>query len=276
MMRKIFAFSLAIIIPISSPVYSDSNGIFSPSVGIFSCEASGNKQKTGAVIGALIGGAIANKTAKKNKTLATVIGAGVGGMAGSYIGCSLQKKDQERLAKDSERAMVLGEDAIYENKDANIYVTTNVTTQTYATKSNVKLAKDVVAPSSLTLVGGRYIAPKTLNIKSTTLEKAKTIGTINANQEFDVLGYTNTKTKWAAIGNEGVIIGFVPLNNIVAIGKIASTTSSSTLMAKSVEIPINGMCREVSQSIQQNGETSKDGTISRKACVQADGKWHNA
>lgn len=275
-MRKFFALSVVMILPFSSPAFSDSKGVFSPSVGIFSCEASGNKQKTGAVIGALIGGAIANKAAKKNKTLVTVIGAAAGGMAGSYIGCSLQKKDKERLAKDSERALVLGEDAIYENKDVGLYATTNVTTQTYSAKSKILLADNVTAPTGLTLVGGRYIAPKTLNLKASALEKSNTIGTIIANQEIDVLGHTNTKNKWAAIANNGVIIGFVPLNNIVPLGKVVSTNSQVAVKSKSIELPINGVCREVSQSLMQNGETSKNGTISHKACVQTDGSWKTA
>ena len=272
-MRKFTCLSLALLMPISTPAFSQSEGVFSGNVGIFACDAPGNKQKTGAIIGAVAGGIIANKVSKDNKTLATVLGAAVGGAAGSYIGCRLQRKDQEKLAKDSERALVLGQDAVYENTDTGIYATTNVTTETYQTKSDVRFATNVVAPTSLNLIGGRYAAPKALSLKSSALSTSKTIGTIAANQEIDVLGHTNTKTKWAAVEKNGVVIGYVPLASLNPLGQVAMVNENARIGTKTQKVNINGVCREVNQTLTQNGQASEDGNISREACVQTDGSW---
>jgi uncharacterized protein YcfJ len=93
-------------------------GIFlvsTASLGIFSCDASGEKQKQGAIIGAILGGVIGNRVADDNRTVGTVVGAAAGAAAGSYIGCQMQRRDRDRLAADSNRAMAMGTGAAWTN-----------------------------------------------------------------------------------------------------------------------------------------------------------------
>jgi uncharacterized protein YgiM (DUF1202 family) len=59
--------------------------------GITSCDAPGGRQRTGAIIGALIGGVAGSQVSDNERTLGAVVGAGAGAAAGSYIGCNQQR-----------------------------------------------------------------------------------------------------------------------------------------------------------------------------------------
>lgn len=59
--------------------------------GITNCDAPGGRQRTGAIIGALIGGVAGSQISDNERTLGAVVGAGAGAAAGSYIGCNQQR-----------------------------------------------------------------------------------------------------------------------------------------------------------------------------------------
>ena len=63
----------------------------SRSNGITSCDAPGGRQRTGALIGAVIGGLAGSQVSDNERTLGAVVGAGAGAAAGSYIGCNQQR-----------------------------------------------------------------------------------------------------------------------------------------------------------------------------------------
>jgi len=66
---------------------------------IVNCDASGNRQATGAVIGALAGAAIGNNVSKSKS--APLVGGVAGAAAGSYIGCQQQRNRAARHAYNS-------------------------------------------------------------------------------------------------------------------------------------------------------------------------------
>lgn len=59
--------------------------------GITNCDAPGGRQRTGAIIGAVIGGLAGSQISDNERTLGAVVGAGAGAAAGSYIGCNQQR-----------------------------------------------------------------------------------------------------------------------------------------------------------------------------------------
>ena len=59
--------------------------------GITNCDAPGGRQRTGALIGAVIGGLAGSQVSRNERTLGAVVGAGAGAAAGSYIGCNQQR-----------------------------------------------------------------------------------------------------------------------------------------------------------------------------------------
>ena len=68
--------------------------------GITSCDAPGGRQRTGAIIGALIGGVAGSQISDNERTLGAVAGAAAGAAAGSYIGCNQQRARQEARGGD--------------------------------------------------------------------------------------------------------------------------------------------------------------------------------
>lgn len=274
-MRKflLLTCALSISLPSITPAYADENGIMSGSVGIFACDAPGDKQKKGAVIGAVLGGVIANKVAKDNKTLATVIGAAVGGAVGSYYGCTLQRKDQEKMAADSERAMALGETVRYTNDETGMNVETKASSTVSTASQELIVAKNVVAPKGLILIGSKYVAIKDTSMKTSTTSKAKVISKIAANTEVEVLGQTSLTDGFAAIRANGVLAGYVPMKDLQPLGKLIVPNSQTAKNFKTVKVPITSTCREVTQTIDFKGEISENGRATRQACVGTDGVW---
>lgn len=276
-MKKIGFISLALLISATTPVSAQNlfpdSGITSGKVGIFNCDAPGKKQQTGAIIGAVVGGVIGNKVSKDNKTVGTVIGAAVGGAAGSYIGCRLQRKDQEKLALDSERALAMGQNSTFTNTETGITGNTQVISNTQSTNAAVRIAPNVGAPSSLVLMGGKYSASRDIALKASPLSTSKTVGGIGTGDIVDVLGRTSSKTPWAAVAQNGVVIGYAPLSSLKATGKITIVDETTSQQMRVVNVPVTSICRNVTQTVTQNGNPIDDGGANRKACVQTDGSW---
>lgn len=68
--------------------------------GITNCDAPGGRQRTGAIIGAVVGGLAGSQISDNERTLGAVVGAGAGAAAGSYIGCNQQRARQDARGGD--------------------------------------------------------------------------------------------------------------------------------------------------------------------------------
>lgn len=60
--------------------------------GITNCDAPGGRQRTGALLGAVVGGLAGSQISRNERTLGAVAGAAAGAAAGSYIGCNQQRQ----------------------------------------------------------------------------------------------------------------------------------------------------------------------------------------
>ena len=70
--------------------------------GVVGCDAPGNKQVGGAVIGPLLGGVAGSNLARHDRTAGTIVGATAGAATGSYVGCRMQKADSNRQEPEPE------------------------------------------------------------------------------------------------------------------------------------------------------------------------------
>jgi outer membrane lipoprotein SlyB len=244
------------------------------SLGIFSCDASGEKQKQGAIIGAIVGGVIGNRVADDNRTVGTVVGAAVGAAAGSYVGCRLQKRDRDRLAADSNRAMAQGAGAAW-TSDTGYGAATTVTSQQTHETVQVGLAPSVTAPTGLILMGGRYTALRDVVIKAGPVASSRTIGGLGASDGVDVLGRTVGTTSWAALEQGGVVIGYVPMASLQASGNVANVGEAAPNGARRASIRGTSVCRTVTQTITPPGGEAPQ-TQNVQACVQPDGTWRTS
>ncbi|WP_312161336.1 glycine zipper 2TM domain-containing protein [Phenylobacterium sp.] len=89
----------------------------SPLSSIFGCDAGGDKQAGGAVIGGLVGGVVGSNLAKNERTLGAVLGAAAGAAAGSYIGCRMQRSDQQKAQAAAEYALDRGGSQSWSNPE---------------------------------------------------------------------------------------------------------------------------------------------------------------
>ncbi len=98
--------------------------------GCESIQQSGNKEKIGAVSGAVIGGILGSKVGGGSGQLwATGAGVLVGGLLGSEIGKSLDKADRAYLGQANTRAQTapIGETVSWNNPDSGNYGTVTPT-----------------------------------------------------------------------------------------------------------------------------------------------------
>lgn len=71
--------------------------------GVIGCDAPGDKQVGGAVIGALLGGVAGSNLARHDRGTGTFVGAAAGAATGSYVGCRMQKSDAAKPAAANSR-----------------------------------------------------------------------------------------------------------------------------------------------------------------------------
>lgn len=283
-MRKLALFALisSSIVPfngVNAQIFqtNDNPGVMGGQVGIFNCDAPGTKQRNGAIIGAVLGGVIGNKVSDDNKTMGTVVGAAIGGAAGSYIGCRLQRRDQERLAADNERALATGQNAAWTNDESGVSANTQVISNTMSETRDIRLANGVQTPPRLILIGGRYSAERDMVLRAGPAANTRSIGGIGATEQIDVLGRTVPSTRngapWAAVESGGVVIGYVPMSGLRALGRIAAADQlEGEPNTRLVKVPVTSVCRNVSQNVKVNNSNESQ-TANSRACVQPDGSW---
>ena len=146
--------------------------------GVVGCEASGKKQETGAILGALVGAAAGSNLAKNDRGTGTAIGAVVGAGAGSYIGCGMQKKEASNDVGGS-----------------------------YKTSNGIKISHNVDS-APMTKISGKYVARSTLNLRASASTRGMKVGSVVAGETFQALGRTGDG-QWILVGQNGVGVGYV-------------------------------------------------------------------
>lgn len=150
---------------------------------IVSCDAPGNRQVGGALIGALLGGVAGSNLAKNDRGAGTAIGAVVGGATGSYVGCKMQR------------------DAATQSAYAPQY-----RPATYV-HSGYRLSGDL-APARFERDGGAFVATSTLNLRAAPTTRSARLGSLRAGQTFESLARVRG-TEWILVGQNGVGVGYV-------------------------------------------------------------------
>ena len=159
----------------------------SPVVG---CDAPGNKQVGGALIGALLGAAAGSNLAKNDRGTGTAIGAVVGAATGSYVGCKMQRTDQVQTG--------YGYGQTYEPEYQQPL--------TYS-HSGYRLSGDI-SPAKYVRDGGSFAASSNLNLRGAPSTSARKVGSLHAGERFQALARVRG-TDWILVGQNGVGVGYV-------------------------------------------------------------------
>jgi hypothetical protein len=159
-------------------------GQMAPVVG---CDAPGNKQAGGAILGALLGGVAGSNLAKNDRGTGTAVGAVVGAAAGSTIGCKMQRGDQQRTA--------MGYDQSYGAQSAT-YVSRG-----YRLSSNV-------SPAAFVRDGGALVATTNVNLRAAPTTGSPRVSQLRAGERFQALARVRG-SDWVLVGQNGVGVGYV-------------------------------------------------------------------
>ena len=152
---------------------------------IVSCDAQGNKQIGGALIGALVGAAAGSNLAKNDP--GTAIGAVAGAATGSYVGCKMQRDEAARGG--------------YAYQGGGSY-----RPATY-TQNGYRLSGDI-APANFQRDGGAFVANSTLNLRAAPTTNSARVGSMRAGEGFQALARVRG-TDWILVGQNGVGVGYV-------------------------------------------------------------------
>ena len=157
-------------------------GSMQPVIG---CDAPGNKQAGGAVIGALLGAVAGSNLAKNDRGTGTAIGAVAGAAAGSTIGCKMQRSDQTRGAYG--------------------YGAHQPTPSTYVSRG-YRLSSNL-APASFMRDGGSFVARSNLNLRAAPTTGSARVGQLRPGERFQAMARVRG-TDWLLVGQGGVGVGY--------------------------------------------------------------------
>lgn len=257
------ALAASLAIPVAAPAQAQTGN---PLSSIFGCSAGGNKQAGGAVIGGLVGGVLGNNVAKNERGLGTVLGAAAGAAAGSYIGCRMQRGDQQKAQAATQYALDRGGSQSWSNPDTGASGDVRVVSTSNGggggggqpvSLSGLRFANGVEPASGYESDGGRYTAPGTVNIRGTPSTSGAIVGKMSAGQSFDALARVKG-SNWLLAGQNGTAIGYVS-DTVVRPSGGQSYAGG------------NSVCRTFDQTIR-----TRDGapqTERYTACKGADGQW---
>ncbi|WP_340645341.1 SH3 domain-containing protein [Phenylobacterium sp.] len=162
---------------------------------VVGCDAPGNKQVGGALIGALLGAAAGSNLAKNDRGTGTAIGAVVGAATGSYVGCKMQRTDQTQNAYG------------YGQTYQPAYQQPTYQQPATYSHSGYRLSGDI-SPARYVRDGGSFAASSNLNLRGAPSTSARKVGSLRAGERFQALARVRG-TDWILVGQNGVGVGYV-------------------------------------------------------------------
>ena len=240
-----------------------------PLASIFSCQAGGNRQSTGALIGALAGGAIGNRVADNERTLGTVLGAALGAAAGSYIGCRMQVADQQRAQASAQFALEQGRSQFWTEPQTGASGRTDIVETYYLpapppprlTVETVAFGPGIERPREYQPSEGVYTATAAAVIRSGPSVRAQQIGSLRVGDRIEALVRVEG-SPWLLAVRDGAVLGYVSETNL----RLQSPQLAAPQQAQ------NGpLCRVFDQTFQPRG--GQPDVQRYRACRDAQGQW---
>ena len=179
----------------------------SPVVG---CDAPGNKQVGGALIGALLGAAAGSNLAKNDRGTGTAIGAVVGGATGSYVGCRMQRTDQAQTAYGyGQTYQPAYQQPAYQQPayQQPAYQQPAYRQPSTYSHAGYRLSGDI-SPARYVRDGGSFAASSHLNLRGAPSTSARKVGSLHRGERFQALARVRG-TDWILVGQDGVGVGYV-------------------------------------------------------------------
>lgn len=228
---------------------------------LFSCDAPGQANTTGAVAGGLVGALAGSRISKNERTLGAAIGAGIGAAIGNNIGCRMDRTARQDAEQAFQRALDTGRDQSWTDAQTGASGRIEVLGRTEASAPRApstgrwRFAEGVAPTPRVSSIGGAYSASGRVNVRAAPNSNAQVIDRMQAGEQFWAAGMA--AGGWLAIEEDGKIQGYV---------------------ARSVVQPLDGDstgdCRRVRQTITERDQPTVRETFN--ACRDASGAWNLA
>lgn len=261
-----------------------------------------NNENIGTVVGAAAGVLIGSQIGKgSGRTAAMLVGALAGGMLGKSIGASLDERDRQALAAQSQQVLDATQDGQVttwrsEHSGATAQITP-VSTETVTRPVAVKRTAKVQSVSNLQMLNKPYRAIKSANVRSAPDANAEKVGGLAAGSTFTAIGRTDNS--WIAVGRRGVTVGYVHAPLVAPTPVVQQAAKATTGAPKAADtatdldaldvasaqnqgfdldsapvvedkVAATTTCRTLQYTVNAGGKSDKQDV---KACQAADGAW---
>lgn len=256
MTRLTIAAMSVLAVGLAAPHAASAQGLGS----LFSCDAQGSSNTTGAVVGGLVGALAGSQVSKNERTLGAVIGAGLGAAIGNNIGCRMDRKAQQDARQAFQRALDTGKTQSWSDPQTGASGRIEVLgPATSAGGSNGggyvgrwRFAEGVTPAIRASSAGGTYAANGRINVRGAPNTSASVVDRLQPDEQFEVAG--TVAGGWLAIVENGLIQGYV---------------------ARSVARPsgegLDSGCKLVEQTVNERGQPSYRERFN--ACRDGSGSW---
>ncbi|MBL8553213.1 MAG: SH3 domain-containing protein [Phenylobacterium sp.] len=234
--------------------------------GLYSCDAPGQANTGGAVIGGLVGALAGSQISRNERTLGAVIGAGIGAAIGNSIGCRMDRKARQDAQVAFERALETGRPQSWSDPatgaSGEIVVVDRGPTSsgTYpggGYTGRWRFAEGVTPAIRVSSAGGTYAANSRINMRAAPGANAAVVDRLQAGERFEAAG--TVSGGWLAVVEGGLIQGYVS-------GSVARPLYGSAGGGSGERD-----CRTVEQTISERGAAPVRERYN--ACRGADGGW---
>jgi surface antigen len=231
---------------------------------LFSCDASGSANTTGAVVGGLVGALAGSQVSKENRALGAAIGAGLGAALGNNIGCRMDRKSQQDAQAAFERALETGRAQSWSDPatgaSGRIEVLGPVNVSTGGSSMSTarwRYAEGVSPAARVSTQGGSFAAANRINMRAAPNANAPVIDRLQAGEQFQVAGAV--ADGWLAVTESGLIQGYVARSVVRQVGGTTMASNSG------------GECKRVRQTFTERGQPTYSETYN--ACRSAEVGW---
>ena len=227
---------------------------------LFSCDAEGKSNTTGAVVGGLVGALAGSQVSKKNGALGAAIGAGLGAALGNNLGCRMDRKSQQDAQQAFQRALDTGRAQSWSDPQTGASGQIEVLNRVEdvapgpISSGRWRFADGISPATRVSNAGGTYSASSRVNVRAAPSAKAPVIDRLQVGERFQSSGAT--AGGWLAIEEDGRVQGYVSRSVVQAVGGGASGRD----------------CRRVEQTINERGQPTAREQFT--ACRDASGAWN--
>ncbi|WP_068875729.1 MULTISPECIES: glycine zipper 2TM domain-containing protein [unclassified Phenylobacterium] len=255
MTRFAFAAIMALAAVAVAPSAASAQGLGS----LFSCDAQGSSNTTGAVVGGLVGALAGSQVSKNERTLGAVIGAGLGAAIGNNIGCRMDRKAQQDARVAFQRALETGKTQSWSDPQTGASGRISVlgpvsgsSTSGSGYAGRWRYAQGVTVVSRVSTAGGEYAGAGRVNVRAAPNTSAPVVDRLQPNETFEVAGAV--AGGWLAVVEDGFIQGYVARSVVQPVGGGA-----------------DGGCRLVEQTVNERGQPAYRERFN--ACRDSSGEW---